>query len=402
MVEQPGLTVSAAPASDSRSHVPALDGVRGLAALLVMIFHFGRAEVPGSGAAAIGFFAQFGWGGVDLFFVLSGFLICGILLDTRDRPAFLRTFYARRTLRIFPLYFAFLAAYIFVIAPRLPGGASDIEARQRWLWLYVGNFDVAAHGWYSGTGSHANHLWSLAIEEQFYLLAPFAVLLLSRRGLARLAVVCALGALALRVALAHTGFPGRWGYVLTFTRVDALCLGALLALAARRGDLLQRLVPIARVVAPLSAVFVVAFALISGNFDSESWRTLQIGLPVLTLGFAALLVLAVASGEGSWIRGTFESRALRFLGVYSYSLYIWHPLVGALVRRTGLRQASIVGPLGSTGAVLVTLAVKIAVATLVAIVSYRVIEQPFLQLKNRLRAAAWRTVGVSSTAVSDA
>jgi peptidoglycan/LPS O-acetylase OafA/YrhL len=160
--------------------VPALDGVRGLAALLVMIFHFGRAEVPGRGAAAVGFFAQFGWGGVDLFFVLSGFLICGILLDTRDRPGFLRTFYTRRALRIFPLYFAFLAAYIFVIAPRLPG-ASDIEVRQRWLWLYVSNFDVAAHGWYSGGGSHANHLWSLAIEEQFYLLAPFAVLALSRR-----------------------------------------------------------------------------------------------------------------------------------------------------------------------------------------------------------------------------
>src|SRR6476619_6491047 len=109
--------MTAAPAA--REHVPALDGVRGLAALLVMFFHFGRAEVPGAGSAAIGFFAQFGWGGVDLFFVLSGFLICGILLDTRDRPSFLRTFYTRRALRIFPLYFAFLAAYIFIISPRL-------------------------------------------------------------------------------------------------------------------------------------------------------------------------------------------------------------------------------------------------------------------------------------------
>jgi peptidoglycan/LPS O-acetylase OafA/YrhL len=401
MTEARPQPLEATPPGDGRGHIPALDGVRGLAALLVMIFHFGRAEVPGRGAAAIGFVAQFGWGGVDLFFVLSGFLICGILLDTRDRPGFLRTFYTRRALRIFPLYFAFLAAYLFVFAPLLPG-ASNIYARQQWLWLYVSNFDVAAHGWYTGAGSHANHLWSLAIEEQFYLLAPFAVLVFTRRGLGRLAVVCGIGALALRVALAYAGYPGRWGYVLTFTRVDALCLGALLALAARHGDWMRRLVPPARIVAPLAFAGVAVFAFVAGNFDSERWRTLELGLPVLTIGFAALLVLAVGSPDDAWVRRAFESRALRFLGIYSYSLYMWHPLVGAVIRRMGVRQASVVDALGSTGAVLVTLAVKIAAATLVALASYYVIERPFLKLKNRSRAAAWRPVGVSSTALSDA
>jgi len=187
----------ASPSAGPGRHDPPLDGIRGLAALLVACYHFGRPEVAGPGSQAIGFFTQFGWAGVDLFFVLSGFLIGGILLDTRDRPRFLRTFFKRRALRIFPLYFVFLAAYVLVIVPQLPGPPTDIVSRQGWLWTYLANFDIARHGWYSGVGSSANALWSLAIEEQFYLVAPFAVLLLARRGVTTLAIACAIS-IALR------------------------------------------------------------------------------------------------------------------------------------------------------------------------------------------------------------
>ena len=97
---------------DNPRHIPALDGIRGVAALLVMVFHLARPGIKGTGPEAIASVAQFGWVGVDLFFVLSGFLISGILLDSRDRPHFFRTFYKRRSLRIFPLYFVFLGLYI--------------------------------------------------------------------------------------------------------------------------------------------------------------------------------------------------------------------------------------------------------------------------------------------------
>jgi peptidoglycan/LPS O-acetylase OafA/YrhL len=366
-----------------RRHVAALDGIRGFAALWVACYHFGRPEVGGVGAKAIGFLAQFGWAGVDLFFVLSGFLICGILLDTRDRPRFLRTFYKRRTLRIFPLYYCFLAIYLYLVIPHLAGPRPDIFDRQKWLWTYLVNIDIARHGWFTDTGSHVNALWSLAIEEQFYLIAPSLVVLFAERRLAAFAIVGAIVSIVSRVALQHAGFRPTAGYVLTFTRIDPLCVGALLAIAARRG-ILGKLVPIARIALPSSMVVVIALAIAVGRFEFADWITLQLGLPVLALGFGALLVLAVAPGGSASIRRVFETRFLTFFGVYSYSLYVWHPLVGGLLRRAGFDQAMLYRTISSGVAVLlVTLLVKLAAATVVAIMSYHLIERPFLWLKDR-------------------
>src|SRR5206468_651405 len=154
--------------------------LRGLAILLVIAFHTlrvtGKEGLIGRFGAAI---QDSGWIGVDLFFVLSGFLITGILLDSLGKPGYFRNFFARRTLRIFPLYYAVLTVSLFLVPAliglqRLPELYHRLLENQLWLWTYAANYLQA-------TGRHTlpgfGHFWSLAIEEQFYLLWPFVVYL---------------------------------------------------------------------------------------------------------------------------------------------------------------------------------------------------------------------------------
>ena len=156
--------------------IPALDGLRGIAIILVMLHHFTYYRPTSGIDALIGSVLFFGWTGVDLFFVLSGFLITGILLDTRGSERYFTSFYARRTLRIFPLYYLvlFLA---FVVLPKFPAVhpvlAGQADVPPQWpYWLYLTNFSIADRGWVHGWVDVA---WSLAIEEQFYLVWPLVI-----------------------------------------------------------------------------------------------------------------------------------------------------------------------------------------------------------------------------------
>jgi peptidoglycan/LPS O-acetylase OafA/YrhL len=227
-----------------RRHIPALDGVRGVAVLLVISNHLGSALIPPYANLidyGAGKLVGYTWVGVDLFFVLSGYLITGILSDTRHSEHYFRNFYARRALRIFPLYYAFLLA-IFVLLPRvglvLP--EPDVMHHQAWFWTYVSNFYFARLGWLPmSTG----HLWSLSIEEQFYLLWPLVVLLIPRQTLAR---TCAtlIGVIVVgRAVLIHLGLSVLQVYLLTPTHLDPLLAGAFVALVARspRGINVMRL-----------------------------------------------------------------------------------------------------------------------------------------------------------------
>ncbi|MBD0321145.1 MAG: acyltransferase, partial [Gemmatimonadetes bacterium] len=173
-----------------RGHLPALDGLRGVAVALVVLLHF-TLFVPAGPVES--FFSRgvgTGWMGVDLFFVLSGFLITGILYDSRDSPAYFRNFYARRSLRIFPLYYAYLFA-IFAVLPRVQAGAAGPaeESARIWVWTYLSNVLFARGGWEVMPG-HTTHLWSLAVEEQFYLLWFAAVVMAPRRWLLPTIVGC--------------------------------------------------------------------------------------------------------------------------------------------------------------------------------------------------------------------
>jgi peptidoglycan/LPS O-acetylase OafA/YrhL len=219
------VSASSAPGGHTgRQYYPALDGLRGLAILLVVVYHnFGFIDV---------FF--FGWLGVDLFFVLSGFLITDILLKTVGSADYLRNFYARRVLRIFPLYYLCLILFL-VVLPNLDV-AFDIKYytdNQLWIWTYLQNWLYIFKD--PAQTNTLNHLWSLAVEEQFYLLWPLVILLIRKPG--HLLVCMGLllvGVLGLRLWIWNNHVADLAYFNLyTFTRIDGICIGCMIALLQR-------------------------------------------------------------------------------------------------------------------------------------------------------------------------
>ena len=188
---------------------------------------------------------NYGSYGVELFFVLSGFLITGILYDARNKPNYFRNFYMRRVLRIFPLYYGVLVL-VFFVAPLIPmfrGQTLDyLVDRQAWAWLYAVNVYIAKQGEWSF--SYLDHFWSLAVEEHFYLVWPLVVLLLAQRPrtLITVSLAIALGAMLARLTGSLMGLSWWTTYVLTPFRLDGLALGAFLAVTMRQPGGLERLV----------------------------------------------------------------------------------------------------------------------------------------------------------------
>ena len=204
-------------------HVPVLDGVRGIAILAVIIFHAVTFETHNRFELALAMGAAFGWAGVDLFFVLSGFLITGILLKARGGAGYYRTFYLRRSLRIFPLYFA-LCAVLFVVMPTIYGWHSPtgemLTAAAPWYLTYTLNIRMALFGG-AGAVFTTSFLWSLAVEEQFYLLWPAIVKRVRLEHLSRLCLAIVVAALFWRIWMVSSGHVMA-GYVLLPSRMDGL------------------------------------------------------------------------------------------------------------------------------------------------------------------------------------
>ncbi|MFL5383329.1 MAG: acyltransferase family protein [Longimicrobiaceae bacterium] len=397
-------------AAEEHDRIPALDGLRGIAVLLVMVYHFSAAW-PFSTALVDAAYARasaVGWVGVDLFFVLSGFLITGILYDSRERAGYFTSFYARRFLRIFPLYYAFVLLVLPLCARLIASNPANVlaafGASREWYLGYAVNFMVALHGWKS-TVLQTAHLWSLAVEEQFYLLWPPLVLLLSRRALIRTSAVLVAIALAARVALRLGGGGEVATYVLPFTRMDALLLGALVALAVRE---MGSVAPLARH-APrvLAASGVVAAATLASAPARMSWASpwvQTIGLTAIAVFFAALLVTAVAAPEASRWGRVLRAPSLRTFGKYSYALYIFHPLVVAVLQANGwgADRFAALGVGAQVGVHLMFTAFATLVSLGVAWLSWHLMEKHFLKLKHRFatrpKAAEPELVPVAGTA----
>ncbi len=390
-----GLTAPAPAAADLRiaaslrRPMPSLDGLRGVAIGGVLAAHFlnawpGRAPLDQAVIAALGL----GWAGVDLFFVLSGFLITGILVDTLGARRWWGDFLARRALRIFPLYFVALALF-GLLGPA--AGLIDPWTFGRWgwwYWSYLGNWAYAARQ----VIPPLSHFWSLAVEEQFYLAWPAVVLLARGRRLAWTAAALVLAGPGLRALIVHaSGWPVGSAYRVTPGRLDELALGALLAVALRD----QALRPWVRRGWPLAlaagAAGFLALGLAQGPFDMhrpamEIWSHSLLGL-----GFGGLVAGAVV-GEGTAapLQRLLGARPLRLLGRYSYGLYVVHYFVhrAALVALSAAPAGAAL--LGYRAGYLVYAALGALASLALAAASFHLLERRFLALKRFFVAAPSR------------
>ncbi len=363
-----------------RAHVPELDGLRGIAILAVMSFHFAAiSSVPVTSATRVyRAMAQFGYTGVDLFFVLSGFLITGILVDERGSPTFYRAFIARRALRILPVYCVYLLV-VLAWRPSVLGLPAPPARMVPWLLAFGTNIVVASRGWLALPAATA-HLWTLAVEEQFYLTWPFVVAMLPFRRLAYACAALAVLAFALRLAALTIGVDPVAIYTLTPLRFDTLALGSLCALVVRDPVLYSRIRPWVGRVLMASAVVIASVALVN---RSEYGVPMQlVGYSALATGSAALVLYVVQPHENGTLSRLLRSPPLTMFGRYSYVLYLVHGVVGAAIVMAGVSASVLASAFASPLLGMMTFAVAAGSASLaVALLSWFLLERPILSLK---------------------
>jgi peptidoglycan/LPS O-acetylase OafA/YrhL len=344
-----------------------------------MLHHFMK---KGSDPTAVGSllfkFVRLGGSGVDLFFVLSGFLITGILFDSRQNEHYFRTFYLRRTLRIFPLYYGMLLIS-FVILPWFHVKV-DREALQHhgWLWFYGTNLiQTWKDSLYFG---HYSHFWSLAVEEHFYFLWPIVIYSCNRIAGMWACGACAVLAFLCRLALAWDGDNAVGAYVFTPCRLDALATGAWIALAVRGpGD--QKKLAKRAVTSLIPAVGAFVFLFFTKISLTRMDQTVLVVRSLLCAWVFGVVVL-VAVARPLRNSRLWNSKALCFFGKYSYGLYVFHyPLVPWFERvfrpdvLVTFCRSGIVGQF--IYAIFATL-----VSVMLALVSWHCYEKHFLRLKN--------------------
>ena len=360
------------PRFQDRERQPGLDLLRALAIVVVVIYHAGIMDFPMPGRVD-----RWGWIGVDLFFVLSGYLIGGQLLAplARDQRIHLSRFFARRALRIMPAYFVILAIYIF-----LPSWREYPEMTPWWKFvLSVQN--IGLHG-----GTAFSHAWSLAVEDQFYLALPFILLFVNRWARSAIIVPCLIvfGGIALRTFFAfqnpadisgvsYRGFQ-TWIYYPTWTRLDPLVFGvALAAIEKFRPQWWKRLTKSA-IWLWLPGLALIVYALWLGEGEYLSMTAAVSQFPLIALGMAALLVCAVSP------RLPFRRVAIpgaAFIASIAYSAYLIQKLVIHFVGQFFLDHDI---ALTSTSALIsVELCVYLA-----ATILFLMVERPFLQLRHRI------------------
>lgn len=359
----------------SAVHMTELDGIRGLAILMVFLSHTttGIGVEPDS---EIGKFCygvlKLGWSGVDLFFVLSGFLITGILVDQRkhlnNQPGrFFGYFYARRALRIFPLYYASLLI-VFLLAQIATGNAPDLR-------------NLAIHGFYlqnimDGYPMALSHFWSLAVEEHFYLILPMVVYWTPPKHLGRVLLTGVILAICARIMLEESSLNV---YRFSLTRFDSLLMGSLLALEFRS---VRGLCKSSAVLLAGAALLLLIFIMTVGGTSNQATSHRLIGYSLFAIFYISLIRQVIASDDTSRLKSLFRTRFLRWCGKLSYCVYVVHwPVLLVLTK---------IMPKGmnwSSAAIIYTLLTGI-ISFSVAAISWRWFESPILSLRRHFAPQA--------------
>jgi peptidoglycan/LPS O-acetylase OafA/YrhL len=301
-------------------HLKELDGLRGIAILLVICFHI-FPYLPMS---------KIGWVGVDLFFVLSGFLITGILLDSVHKTNYWRSFVIKRTLRIFPLYYFTLGLFILLcnLFPEFGSNPavnySYFSSHQAWYWSYLTNIRMFIEGDWLGTYIF-NPFWSLAIEEQFYVFWPLIVYVFRGKKLV-VAILCLAAACILtRFLMVESNFTNLQIYVFTFSRLDTILFGSLIAVLIRMENWRPYLEKYASTVFIVTGIVVFGMVVINKSLNPYLKVMQSYGYTLIVLLFSSLLPIIISTNsKHRFLKVIFQNRLLVFFGKYSYSLYIFH------------------------------------------------------------------------------
>lgn len=298
-------------------HIIHLDGIRGLSVILVIFHHFFEFIK----------FSEFCYIGVDSFFVLSGFLITGILLRNNGSQFYFRNFYIKRMLRIFPLYYLTLILF-FILYPMLNLNwiykYDYLCNNQLWFWTFFQNWLIIYDGWLPNR--ILGHFWSLAIEEQYYFVWPFLVYFLSKNKLVFLCVIL----FFLSPILRHLNTELPYVYVCTFTRLEGLVLGSLIAILFENNKIN---INNYKYYIYIIMIFIVLYFSFQDKWTLGELYNMKIGYTLTPLFFSLLLLSTFIDNKpGKYLRFFFSNSILTFTGKISYGLYIYHNIFFYLFR----------------------------------------------------------------------
>lgn len=364
------------------AHVPALDGLRGIAILLVLFHHLTIARAATPGEDRLFTLLHMGWAGVDLFFVLSGFLITGILLDSRDNPRYFLNFYARRTLRIFPLYYLIILISYHVL-PLVPlwytrlVGQGEVPP-EHVFWLFISNFTMAErddilHGILGVS-------WSLAIEEQFYLVWAIIVWMVAPSWIGGLCALLIVATPLLRASAIQSGATEIEVYVMAPYRADALAAGGLLAWMSRRPiwPSLHKHGPWLAL-AGVSGVAILIWR--DGHMSWDGGLKQVIGYSLLALAASGLVLVATNPAPRAFGARVLSAEWLRMFGRYSFCLYLIHLPVMWAIRYAVFDPSRVLVHGWALPPQVLFWLLTLPAAVALAAVSYRYFELPILRLK---------------------
>jgi peptidoglycan/LPS O-acetylase OafA/YrhL len=366
-------------------YVPALDGLRGVAILMVMLRHFYNEALIKDGYPIIGpiitKLALAGNYGVELFFVISGFLITQILLDSKNNPHYFRNFYVRRFLRIFPLYYGVLFLIFFVLpfVVTFDPAAKDIASRQIWLWTYLANAPWSGGGWDSSSLFRLGHLWFICVVLHYYIIWPLVVYKYETRTLIRICLTGMVVCLLIRLFHAVAGGPELFTWS-SITKFDGLLWGSFLAAGLKVesvSDLINKYAPKVAWVAGLF-FFILIFVPRRYMWDPTGyWWTIMETISVLFFGGVLILALRQAGA----LPALMKNKLLVTFGKYSYGLFVIHniclPLFQWLFKPLELSKT-----LGSPfGAQIIFCVLSITASFLLAFASWHLYEKHFIKLK---------------------